>query len=100
MTLGIIINTDRHLADISGIVKAAISKGHEVILFSMDDGTRLIDNPEFTGLCKIKGITISFCTHSARHLDLATEVLPTEIFSGSQYNNAIMVSKADRVIVL
>lgn len=100
MKLGIFINTDRHLADVIGITTAAASKGHEVIIFNMDDGTKLLGAPEFAELCKTKGVSMAFCDHSAKGLGVVTEGIPQEIVCGSQYNNAIMVNSADRVIVL
>jgi predicted peroxiredoxin len=100
MKLGIFINTDRHLAHVLGITKAAISKGHEVVIFNMDDGTKLLGNPHLGSLCKTKGVTMSFCDHSAKGLNVSTEGIPEEIVCGSQYNNAIMVNESDRVIVL
>jgi len=42
MNLGILVNTDRNLAALRGIVAAATGKGHEVAIFAMDDGTRLL----------------------------------------------------------
>ncbi|MCL5024618.1 MAG: DsrE family protein [Nitrospirae bacterium] len=100
MKLGILVNTDRHLADVTGVVKAALAKGHEVILFNMDDGTKLLGTPEFKELCTMQGVSMSFCDHSAKHIGVATEGLPQEIVCGSQYNNAVMMHDADRVIVL
>lgn len=100
MKLGIFVNTDRHLADVLGITKAALSKGHEVILFNMDGGTKFLGNQDFAALCKTKGVTMSFCDHSAKSKNVATEGLPPEMVCGSQYNNAVMVNTADRVIVL
>ncbi|MCX5718328.1 MAG: hypothetical protein NTW44_08535 [Nitrospirae bacterium] len=100
MKLGILINTDRHLAYVMGITKVAISKGHEVIIFNMDDGTKLFGNPLFADLCKTEGVSMSFCDYNAKGLGVATEVLPHEIVCGSQYHNAVMVNSADRVIVL
>jgi len=100
MKLGIFVNTDRHLADVVGLVKAALAKGHEVIMFNMDDGTKLLHTPEFAELCKTKGVTMSFCDHSAKHMGITSEGLSKEIVCGSQYNNAVMHHDADRVIVL
>jgi predicted peroxiredoxin len=100
MKLGIFINTDRHLADVVGLSKAAVAKGHEVILFNMDDGTKVLHNPVFHELCKTKGISSSFCDHSAKHLGVSSEGLPQEVICGSQYNNAVMMHDTDRVIVL
>lgn len=100
MKLGIFVNTNRHLEHIVGIVKAALAKGHEVVIFNMDDGTKLLGNPAFKELCKIKGVTMSFCDHSAKGLNVSTEGLPAEIICGSQYNNANMMHDVDRAIVL
>ncbi len=100
MKLGIFVNTDKNLAAVKGITKAALAKGHSVILFNMDDGTKLVHTPEFAELCKTKDVSVSFCDHSAKHMGVATEGLPAEIVCGSQYNNAVMMHESDRVIVL
>ncbi len=100
MKLGIFVNTNRHAAHIVGIVKAALAKGHEVILFNMDDGTKLLGDSSYNTLCKMKGVTMSFCDHSAKGMNVSTEGIPAEIVCGSQYNNAVMVNESDRVIVL
>jgi predicted peroxiredoxin len=100
MKLGIFVNTNRHLNHVVGIVKAALAKGHEVVMFNMDDGTKLLGTPEFAELCKTKGVSMSFCDHSAKGLNVTTEGLPPEIVCGSQYNNAVMNHDADRLIIL
>ncbi|MEC4685597.1 MAG: DsrE family protein [Nitrospirota bacterium] len=100
MKLGILVNTDKHLDDIAGITEAAVSKGHEVILFAMDDGTKLLENPSYTELCKLQGVTMSFCDHSAQKISVKTEGIAEEIIRGSQYNNAAMDHDSDKVIVL
>ncbi len=100
MKLGILVNTDKHLDDIIGITKSAVSKGHEVILFAMDDGTKLLENPSYTGLHSMEGVSMSFCDHSAQGLGVKTDGVPEGIVCGSQYNNAAMNHDADRVIVL
>ena len=100
MKLGILVNTDKHLEDVVGITKAALGKGHEVVIFNMDDGTKLVSTPAFAELCKTKGVSMSFCDHSAKHLGAQTEGLPPEIVCGSQYNNAVMNHDTDKVIIL
>jgi predicted peroxiredoxin len=100
MKLGIFVNTNKHLSHVVGFVKAARVKGHQVILFTMDDGTKLLGTPEFKEMCSMEGVVMSFCDHSAKHIGIATEGLPQEIVCGSQYNNAVMMHDADRVIVL
>jgi predicted peroxiredoxin len=100
MKLGIFVNTDKNLDAVQGITKAALAKGHTVNLFNMDTGTKLVGSPEFAVLCKTPGVSISFCDHSAKHVGVTTEGLPKEVVCGSQYNNAVMLHEADKVIVL
>ncbi|MHB8882007.1 MAG: hypothetical protein ACYC69_10930 [Thermodesulfovibrionales bacterium] len=100
MKLGILINTDRHLQHIVGITKAALARGHEVQIFTMDAGTRLLNSPEYRALCGMQGVTMNFCEFNARQYGIAQGELPAEIISGSQYDNAVMSHSADRVIVL
>ncbi len=100
MKLGLFVNTDKNLAAVRGITKAALAKGHTVSVFNMDTGTKLVHSSVFAELCKTQGVTVSFCDHSAKHMGVASEGLPSEIVCGSQYNNAVMQHEADRVIVL
>lgn len=100
MKLGIFVNTDKNLDAVQGIAKAAVAKGHTVTLFNMDDGTKVVHSPVFAELAKTAGISISFCDHSAKHMGVTAEGLPKTIVCGSQYNNAVMLHEADRVIVL
>jgi predicted peroxiredoxin len=100
MKLGILVNTDRHLGHIVGIAKAALAKGHEVIMFAMGDGTRLLGTPEFTEFCRTAGVSTSFCEYNAQGLGVPTTGLPPEVVGGSQYHNATMNHNADRVIIL
>ena len=38
--------------------------------------------------------------HDATHQGIKKDVIPADIACGSQYDNAVMVGEADRVIVL
>jgi predicted peroxiredoxin len=100
MKLGIHVNTDRHLEHVIGFAKAAVAKGHEVMVFTMAEGEKLLENPKYSELCKIANIKMSYCDHNASHMGVKKELIPGEIACGSQYNNAVMVNEADRVIVL
>jgi len=101
MKLGILVTTDRHLDDAVGLTKAAVKKGHEVVIFNMDEGTKLLGNPSFRELCKAKGVTMAFCDHSTGKLNVPVkDGLPAEIVCGSQFNNANMFHDVDRVINL
>lgn len=100
MKLGILVNADKNLPDVLGITEAAISKGHEVTIFAMDGGTRLLENPSFTGLSEIEGVAMSFCDHSAKEIGVKTDGISEKIKGGSQVNNAIMNRGSDKIIVL
>ncbi|MEW6714312.1 MAG: hypothetical protein AB1306_04375 [Nitrospirota bacterium] len=100
MKLGILVNTDRHAGDVVGLTKAAVSKGHEVIIFMMDSGNKLLENSSVTGLCNEAGVSMAFCDHSAQKLGISKEGVPGKVSCGSQFDNANMNSRADRVIVL
>ena len=100
MKLGLFVNTNGRLAAVTGITRAALAKGHTVNIFAMDDGTRLLADPSFSGLSQLPGVTMAFCDHSAQHLGTKPDGLPKEISVGSQYDNATMNHEMDRVIVL
>jgi len=100
MKLGILVNTDKHLEHIQGLTKAAIAKDHEVIMFVMDEGTRLLKNDLFVALAKLPAVSISLCEHSAKSYGVNTKDLSKDINCASQFNNAMMNHNADRVIVL
>jgi len=100
MKLGILVNTDRHLTHILGLAAAAAAKSHEVVIFAMDDGVRLLDDESFARLGAHEGISVSFCSHSAREKGVETDGRPEGITVGSQLNNAMMAHAVDRMIVL
>jgi predicted peroxiredoxin len=100
MKLGILVNTDRHLNHVIGLAEAALSRGHEVIIFTMDCGTKLLVNEALMKLCSAEGVEMSFCDFNARGFNISKDGLPPEVVCGSQYDNALMVNEADRVIVL
>jgi predicted peroxiredoxin len=100
MKLGMLINTAKHLDDIVGICRAALARNHQVIIFAMDEGTRLMENDAFVSLAELEGVSLSLCDHNAGLFGVKTEGLPPKIVCASQLNNAMMNHSADRVIVL
>lgn len=100
MKIGILVNTDLRLDDVVGITRAAAGKGHSVDIFAMDEGVRLLCEPDFWGLCALEGVHMSYCDHSTDQLRCKQNDLPGEIVCGSQYDNALMGHAADRIIVL
>lgn len=100
MKLGILINTDSNKNHVVGLTKAALSKGHEVVLFMMDVGVKNAGDREIQALCNDERAQCSLCDHSAHNANFSTEGLPESITVGSQYNNAVMNADVDKVIVL
>ncbi|MBI4684149.1 MAG: DsrE family protein [Nitrospirae bacterium] len=100
MKLGILVNKERHLREIIEITMAAVSKGHRVNIFVVEEGVNILSNPDFIRLHEINGVRISFCDYSSKELNIFKENIPEEIICGSQMNNAAMVHESDRVIVL
>lgn len=100
MKLGMLINTAKHLDQAVGICRAALAKNHQVIIFAMDEGTRLLENETFASLAELDGVSLTLCDHSAKHYGARTEGLSPKIVCASQLSNAMMNHDADRVIVL
>jgi peroxiredoxin family protein len=100
MKLGILVNTDRRLGHVLGLTAAAAAKNHEVVIFAMDEGVRLLDDASFAGLAGAERVSLSFCSHSAREHGVETEGRPEGITVGSQLNNAMMAQAVDRLVVL
>ena len=100
MKLGMLINTAKHVDHVIGICRAALARNHQVSIFAMDEGTRLLENDAFVSLAELEGVSMSLCDHSAKMFGGKTEGLPPKIVCASQLNNAMMNHNADRVIVL
>ena len=100
MKLGIILNKDTHLEHLVGVTMAAIKAKHEVVIFAMDTGTRLLQNQKLIELSNLENVSISFCSHSASELGVNAEDIADSIVCGSQLNNAMMNTGSDKVIVL
>jgi predicted peroxiredoxin len=100
MKLGILVTTDKHLDDIVGLTEAAVSKGHEVIIFNMDEGVRLLEKSAFTDLAAKGGVSMSFCDHSTGTENVSKDGVPENVVCGSQFNNANMHHDADKMLNL
>jgi predicted peroxiredoxin len=100
MKLGILVNTENYLNDIIGITREALKQGHEVVIFTMDVGTKLFKSPEYFALCKLRGVKMCFCDYNAKMLNAKVDGIPAEIVCGSQFDNASMNHDCDKVIVL
>ncbi|MEO5358698.1 MAG: hypothetical protein H7844_15565 [Nitrospirae bacterium YQR-1] len=100
MTIGLLITRDGFSQDIIGLTKAAVNKGHQVILFMMDDGARHSQSKDVVALKDIPGVTMSLCDHSAKLRDITEGMIPEGCTAGSQYQNSVMNQDADKVLVI
>ena len=100
MKIGILVASDRHLAQVCGITQAAVGKAHAVALFATDTGTKLLADHRFAALSALPGVTISYCDHSAQRYGGRPTGLPAAIRPGSQFDNAVMTSESDKLVVL
>ncbi len=100
MTLGLLITRDGFKDDIIGLTKSAVNKGHEVIIFMMDDGIRHTQDADITALKELNGVSMSICDHSAKLRDVQEDMVPEGITCGSQYQNAVLNQDADKVITI
>ncbi|KJR40907.1 sulfur relay, DsrE-like protein [Candidatus Magnetoovum chiemensis] len=100
MVLGLLVTRDGYKDDIIGLTKAAVSKGHKVIIFMMDDGTRHSQDKDIVALKDLEGVEMSLCDHSAKLRNITTDMIPKGITAGSQYQNAVMNQDADKVILI
>jgi predicted peroxiredoxin len=100
MKLGLLVTTDRFPGLARGIAEAAVAKGHEVVLFATDEGTRLLRDPGYAALAAVAGVSMAFCDHSMQRHGGRPPGLPAAVRSGSQFDNAVMFDDADKVIVL
>ncbi len=96
-TLGIMITKYENLEQISGVVKAASTAGHGVMIFMTDEGVKFTKDQKFLELLKVGGVEISVCDHSCEQAGFHDK---TEGISyGSQYNTATMLHDCARVLV-
>jgi predicted peroxiredoxin len=98
--LGMLVNSAERLPHVVGLTRAALAAGRRVAIFVMDEATRLLEDPAFTALSELDGVTVSVCEHSAKAFGVVPERVAGRIRFGSQLNNAAMVGGSDRVIVL
>jgi predicted peroxiredoxin len=100
MKLGILVSTDRNLRHVLGIARAALGKGHEVEMFVMDEGVRLMTNSGLGTLAGTEGFSASYCEYSLDQMGISREQVPDGFSGGSQFDNALMARNSDRVVSL
>lgn len=100
MTVGLLVTRDKYSEHIIGLTNSALKKGHKVIIFMMDDGTRHSQNADVVALKDLDGVEMSLCDHSAKLREITEEMIPKGVTAGSQYQNAVLNQDADKVILI
>ena len=101
MKLGIFVNTDKNLDAVQGITKAAARQGPYRHRCSIWMTERRSCTPRFSRNCaKTAGCFHQFLRPQRQAYGRHGGRTSKEIVCGSQYNNAVMLHEADRVIVL
>ena len=97
-TLGILVNTDKHLDYLINLTKAAYSKGKQVLIFFTGNGVKLTQSNEFS---KLDGMAeLSICMESFNKFGFTGEV-PGVDSDGfvTQEKNSELIARCDRYLV-
>jgi predicted peroxiredoxin len=99
MNIGILITSTPHANKIIEIAKEAVKRGYQVTIFMTDDGIYLIENKEIANLKNLENVEMSLCNYSAdgRHLD--EKDIPEGVGNATQYQNSLMHSECDKILV-
>jgi predicted peroxiredoxin len=98
MRLGILIRSATHAPHAVGLTHAALRAGHEVALFVMDEGVRVLG--ELATLASMDGVDVAYCEFSLMQQDVPPASVPEGFRASSQLDNAKMASLSDRVVIL
>jgi predicted peroxiredoxin len=100
-TLGILVNSDKHLDYVVKLTGAAHAKGKEVHIFFTGSGVLLALKPEFEQLVGKAKLSICDVSFRANGLHGREEEVPGVGFKdfATQAKNAEMVAQADRYLV-
>jgi hypothetical protein len=102
MKLGIVVTNDKHAEVALGLLETAAARGWQLRCFLSDTGVKLMDNSRFLDFCQGEH-WIALCELSLKryHIDSTRlQGLAPKIIIGGQYQNAELVKKSDRVLVL
>ncbi len=99
MKIGILVTQTAHANKIVELSKAALGRGHTLSIFMTDDGVYLVTNSEIAGLRNLEGVEMSLCDFSANGRHIVDSLIPEGVTKGTQYQNSLMHSECDRVLV-
>ncbi|MCU0812387.1 MAG: hypothetical protein MUE59_15400 [Thiobacillaceae bacterium] len=103
MQLGIVITDEGYMHQAIGLLDAAHARGWHTLCFLTDTGVNLLAHDGCVERAKSKPNMVALCEHSAeKHAadlyDLQAHA--DYVIVGGQYQNAELVQKCDRVLVL
>jgi hypothetical protein len=103
MELGIVVTDDRLLDQAVGLAEAARNRGWNLHCFLTDRGVLGLANARLAEMVKSGGVKTAICELSVERCpeDIPQHVVACEhVVVGGQYQDAELVRKCDRTIVL
>ena len=98
MNLGLLLISSGYKDDIIGLINAALTTGHSVNVFMMDEGVFYCQDEDIVALNQSEQVNMSLCDRSCHLRGITAEMIPESIEEGSQLQNAMMHNSADRII--
>jgi len=103
MQLGLVITDESYLTHANRLLDAAVARGWDPQCFLTDTGVNLLADAGFIGRARARPNSVSLCEHSAERyaegrFDLNS--LADFVIVGGQYQDAELVRKCDKVLVL
>jgi hypothetical protein len=96
-TLGIMITRYENSDHIIGVVKAAQEAGHPVLIFMTDEAVKFTRDHEFVKTLTAYNVKLSCCDHNYKLFGYRDK---TEgVYYGSQFDNALMLQKSERILI-
>ncbi|MFP4561605.1 MAG: hypothetical protein ACLFRB_10415 [Thiohalorhabdus sp.] len=96
--IGVLVATDEFPDCASGLLRQAAAHGAEAACFLTDAGVKVLQDPDFRAAAEEAGAGVTVCEHSWERFGLG-EPLPGYQYA-SQYQNALMMGWAEKVLVL
>lgn len=98
MLLGLVSANESSEAHLVGLASAARARGWHCRCFLTDSGVKLLGSARLLELARGGAMELFVCEHSWEHL--GGGATPEGATMGSQYQNAELAHKCDKVIVL
>jgi hypothetical protein len=100
-TLGILVSSDKHMAYVVNLTRAAHEKGKDITIFFTGNGVKLTMTPAFrqlVGKAKLTVCDVSFRAHGFQGREEEVPGVGFKDFA-TQARNAEMVAQSDRYLI-